>query len=353
MNWFSKRKFLIVCHEKVVRIPLEGEEILRVHSEHTQRVVKTLMNTKVGESELSDLVHGATLVAKPPYRLAPSEMQELSEQLQQLEDKGYHQLRVHEDSIPKTAFQTRYEHFESTVMPFGLTNAPASFHGVNESGGVRVAHKDDHRVTEGREDVCEVFQQRGSGAKRKLSRCRRNQMGNESILALLEGADNFVVYYDERSKDLEACLEKREKMLYHGVGRRSEAKNEFEIDVRRSDLVSEIGLGGAESLRNKEEDETDEEEKNDELVKTPSNDTDDEFKDKAEGDEDEGINYATNQFDDDVDLRVNEPVTTDEGFIQKEGTDAKMTNVQQGNENPKITLNQVIKDAHVTLSTIP
>ncbi|GJX97416.1 hypothetical protein Tco_0353214 [Tanacetum coccineum] len=81
-------------------------------------------------------------------------------------------------------------------------------------------------------------------------------MGNEPILALPEGADNFVVYYDARSKDLEACLGKREKvivctsrqlkvlmkdymtnvMLYRGVGRRSEAKNEFEIDVRRSDL---------------------------------------------------------------------------------------------------------------------
>ncbi|GJY76544.1 putative reverse transcriptase domain-containing protein [Tanacetum coccineum] len=100
-DWLSKRKFVIVCHEKVVRIPLEGDEILRVH--------------------------GATPVAKSPYRLAPSEMQELSGQLQELEDKGYHQLRVHEDTIPNTVFQTRYGHFESTVMPFGLTNAPAVF----------------------------------------------------------------------------------------------------------------------------------------------------------------------------------------------------------------------------------
>ncbi|GKA12311.1 hypothetical protein Tco_0691857 [Tanacetum coccineum] len=123
-----------------------------------------------------------------------------------------------------------------------------------KKGGVRVTREDDCGVTEGREDIREVFQQRGSRAKRKLSRCGRNQMGNEPILALPEGADDFVVYYDARSKDLEACLEKREKviactsrqlkvlmkdcmtnvMLYRGVGRRSEAKNEFEIDVRTS-----------------------------------------------------------------------------------------------------------------------
>nr|GEU99423.1 putative reverse transcriptase domain-containing protein [Tanacetum cinerariifolium] len=40
---------------------------------------------------------------------------------------GYHQLRVHEEDIPKTAFRTRYGHYEFQVMLFGLTNAPAVF----------------------------------------------------------------------------------------------------------------------------------------------------------------------------------------------------------------------------------
>ncbi|GKE88792.1 hypothetical protein Tco_1566267, partial [Tanacetum coccineum] len=80
------------------------------------------------------------------------------------------------------------ETLKFAAMPFGLTNVPAESNGVNEP--------DDRRDTEGREDVHEVFQQRGSGVKRKLSRCGRNQMGNEPILALPEGADDFVVYYD-------------------------------------------------------------------------------------------------------------------------------------------------------------
>ncbi|GJT26596.1 putative reverse transcriptase domain-containing protein [Tanacetum coccineum] len=110
MDWLSNHKAEIVCHEKVVRIPLESGEILHVQGERTPRIAKALSNVKVDEPKLSDisivrdfvevfpedllglspqrqvefpidLVSGATPVTKSPYRLAPSEMQELYAQL--------------------------------------------------------------------------------------------------------------------------------------------------------------------------------------------------------------------------------------------------------------------------------
>ncbi|GKC84450.1 hypothetical protein Tco_1140167 [Tanacetum coccineum] len=70
MDRLSKRKFVIVCHEKVVRIPLEGDEILRVHGERTQGVVKTLMNTKIARAEIrgSSLI-GPELVLETTYKV--------------------------------------------------------------------------------------------------------------------------------------------------------------------------------------------------------------------------------------------------------------------------------------------
>ncbi|GJW46582.1 hypothetical protein Tco_0078228 [Tanacetum coccineum] len=124
----------------------------------------------------------------------------------------------------------------------------------------------------------------------------------------------------------------------------------------KDDINNEQDSSGKDSSKSdKEEKEKDEEEVKEEFVKTPSNDSDNEdeakITDKAEGDEDEEIDYTTSQLYNDVDIRQNELVNTDKGFIQEEGTNAEVTNIQQVNENSEIS--QVIEDAHVTLSTVP
>ncbi|GJS23173.1 hypothetical protein Tco_0451805 [Tanacetum coccineum] len=62
---------------------------------------------------------------------------------------------------------------------------------------------------------------------------------------------------------------------------------------------------------------------------------------------------TTDQLDDDADARLEEPTKIATGIVQGEGNDAEMTEAQQGNENLETTQEQVVEDAHVTISTVP
>nr|GFC05029.1 hypothetical protein [Tanacetum cinerariifolium] len=87
MDWLAKYHELIVCDEKVVRIPY-GNEVLIIRGDDCDgRNLPGLPPARQVEFQI-DLVPGAAPVARAPYRLAPAKMQELSTQLQELSDKG-------------------------------------------------------------------------------------------------------------------------------------------------------------------------------------------------------------------------------------------------------------------------
>ncbi|GKA75715.1 putative reverse transcriptase domain-containing protein [Tanacetum coccineum] len=193
-----------------------------------------------------ELIPRAIPIAKSPYRLAPSELEELMcidyrelnkltlkncsplpkiddlfDQLQgwQFFSKidlrfGYHQLRVHENDIPKTAFRTRYGHFEFTVMPFGLTNAPVlrevQFlgHMINGNG----IHVDPSKIEAIKNWKAPRTLSEGEEQEFAFQTLKDN-LCNAPVLALPDGPEYFVVYCDAFGLGLGCMLMQRGKVI--------------------------------------------------------------------------------------------------------------------------------------------
>ncbi|GJR48451.1 putative reverse transcriptase domain-containing protein [Tanacetum coccineum] len=144
-----------VMEKKLDEKRLEDIPVVREFPEVFHKDLPGLPPVRQVEFQI-DLIPGVAPVARAPYRLAPSEIKcinyrelnkltvnnrnllpkidDLFDQLQgsSVYSKidlrlGYHQLRVRDEDIPKTAFRTRYGHYEFQVMPFSLTNTPVVF----------------------------------------------------------------------------------------------------------------------------------------------------------------------------------------------------------------------------------
>ncbi|GKC05861.1 retrotransposon protein, putative, ty3-gypsy subclass [Tanacetum coccineum] len=124
---------------------------------------------------------------------------------------GYHQLRVHEDDIPKTVFRTRYGHFKFTVIPFGLTNAPTVFMDLMNRACRPYLDKfvimfiDDILIySKTQEEHVEHL---------RIVRLLKDKLCNAPVLALPDGPEDFVVYCDASGIGLGCVLMQSGKVV--------------------------------------------------------------------------------------------------------------------------------------------
>ncbi|GJR00711.1 putative reverse transcriptase domain-containing protein [Tanacetum coccineum] len=158
-----------------------------------------------------ELIPGAAPVARAPYHLAPTEMKELAEQLKELSNKGYHQLRVREEDIPKTAFRTRYRHYKFRVMPFGLTNAPTVF--MDLMNRVCKPYLDKFVIVFIEEILVYSHNEKEHEEHLKtiMELLKKEELRIESLIE--EGSDDFVVYCDASIRGLGVVLMQRMKVI--------------------------------------------------------------------------------------------------------------------------------------------
>nr|GEX83944.1 putative reverse transcriptase domain-containing protein [Tanacetum cinerariifolium] len=333
IDWLAKYHAVIVCAEKIVRIPW-GNEILIVHGDGSDRGNETRLNiiscTKTQKymikgchvflahittketndksekkrledvpiiqnfpevflEDLSsllptrqvefqiDLIPGAAPVARAPYRLAPSEMKELSDQLKELSEKGF--IRPNSslwgDSVlfvkkkdgsfkitvkncyPLSRIDDLFEQLQGSsvyskinVMTFGMTNTSAVFMDLINCVCKPYLDKfliffiDDILIYSKNNKEHEEHLKKGvkfdwSEKQEAAFQLLKQKLCRALILALSEGTDDFMVYCDASHKGLGAMLMQREKenVVADALSQKEQIK-----PIRVRALVMTIGL---------------------------------------------------------------------------------------------------------------
>nr|GEU85630.1 putative reverse transcriptase domain-containing protein [Tanacetum cinerariifolium] len=323
----------IICHEKVVRISLPDSKVFRVIGERSKEKMKHLRSAKTkkqkqkrlswletirkyfrmtyqdchlikksnfdkGFIRTSSSPWGASilfvkkkdgsvrlyidyrelnkLTIKNDYPLP--RIDNLFDQLQGSQyfskidlRSGYHQLRVHEDDVPKIASRTRYGHIEFTIMPFGLIKRTIGIYGSNEPNGIHVDPSKIKAVEnwESPRTLSEVrpflglaryyrrFIENFSKIAKSLTistqksktfdwgeehenafQILKGKLCDAPVLALPDGPEDFMVYYDASGLGLVCVLMQRGKVIEYAsrqlkIHEKNYTTHDVELGARR------------------------------------------------------------------------------------------------------------------------
>ncbi|GKA90721.1 putative reverse transcriptase domain-containing protein [Tanacetum coccineum] len=237
MDWLEKYQAVIVCAEKIVRIPW-GNETLIVRGDGRDRGNETLLNIISCTKTQKCMLKGCPIFLA---HVTTKGTEDKSEK-KRLEDVPI----VREEDILKMAFRTQYGNYEFQVMPFGLTNAPAVFMDLVNRACIHVdpdkieSIKDwaspktpteiwkfsglagyYRRFIEGflktAKPMTKLTQKKVKfvwGDKQEAPfQLLKQKLCSAPILALPEGSKDFIAYCDASIKGLGDVLMQREKVI--------------------------------------------------------------------------------------------------------------------------------------------
>ncbi|GJZ30488.1 putative reverse transcriptase domain-containing protein [Tanacetum coccineum] len=205
MDWLANHHAVILCDEKIVRIPYGDKVFIETDDKSEEKRLEDVPIARDFPEVFTEDFPGL-----PPMR-------QVEFQINLVPGAAPIARALREEDISKTAFRTRYGHYEFQVMPFGLTNAPASEeeHAENLKLILELLKKEELYA---KFPKCEFWLSKNvkfdwSEKAEAAFQLLKQKLFSAPILALPEGSENFVVYCDASRKGLGAALMQIENVI--------------------------------------------------------------------------------------------------------------------------------------------